>query len=571
MSHRNQLLRFTYIIAGIMAVLSIFFSSAVTDAHALGDGEQPAEAASFEELKTWLGDNMSTGGTIALTQDITVPAGESYTYINGRYRQEITIETQGHTIYIEGYLELWPYLTIRGDGSQQELLHVCPGGELWLTSVSIDAGENGVAILQEEGSFFLYSSEESMGLPPFSCTGQIISSQTITAATYWQYDFEKLPIIRIPEGGEFTPDMLPETVLALVNRDHGQSEEEVPVIWDESTFPSAQERTIVQGCFTEDYTQYGDSAPKCLVVWESEENPFFLNVYLEQATARYDMVFIYGEAPQAGTVSIQSSDDGETWTEITGTDGYEPITAGPDEELTWILSYSQADPGVERPRYYRMVLLLEDGTEYYSEALELTKDFFFTGADIEGGRGGETSPGEGEDQLPDDGLWGSGSTDDTPPSNPDSSENDGLDPGASDGGGDPATETPVSDSGNTEDPFPSDDTSDVSVNTESATTNSKTDISEQPKPLEQPSQVELPDQSDQSSQIQSQTSSDQSSQAGPQDAQQSDQDHLGQTDQPQEITSPTKTPSNVQTLIGAGIVICILIGSVVLAVICKRK
>lgn len=571
MKPRNAQLRFAYIIAGILTVLSIFFSSAVTDAYALGDEEQLAEAACFEELKTWLNENMSTGGTIALTQDITVPAGESYTYTNGRFRQEITIETQGHTIYIEGYLELWPYLTIRGDGSQQELLHVCPGGELRLTSVCIDAGENGVAILQEEGSFFLYSSEESMGLPEFSCTGQIISPQTITAATYWQYDFEKLPIIRIPEGGDFNPDMLPETVLALVNREHGECEEEVPVIWDESTFPSAQERAIVQGCFTDNYTQFGDSAPKCLVVWEAEENPFFLNVYLEQATSQYDMVFIHGETPQAGTVSIQSSDDGETWAEITGTDGYEPITAGPDEELTWILSYSQADPGVERPRYYRMVLLLEDGTGLYSEALELTEDFFFTSADIEGGRGGETSPSEGEDLLPDDGIWGSGSTDDTPPSNPDSSENDGLDPGASDGGGDPATETPVSDSGNTEDPFPSDDTSDVSVNTESATTNSKTDISEQPKPLEQPSQVELPDQSDQSSQIQSQTSSDQSSQADPQDAQQSDKDHLGQTDQPQEITSPTKTPSNVQTLIGAGIVICILISSVVLAVICKRK
>lgn len=552
MKRRNAQLHFSYIIAGILAVLSIFFSSAVTDAHALGDGEQTAEAASFEELKTWLNENMSTGGTIVLTQDITVPPEESYTFINGRYRQEITIETQGHTIYIEGYLDLWPYLTIQGDGSQQELLHICPGGELRLTSVCIDAGVNGVAILQEEGSFFLYSSEESMGLPEFSCTGQTISSQTMTAAAYWQYDFEELPIIRIPEGVEFTPDLLPESVLALVNRDNGEFEEKVPVLWDESTFPSSQERAIVQGYFTEDYTQYGDSAPKCLVVWESEENPFFLNVYLEQTTPQYDMIFMYGETPQAGTVSVQSSDDGETWTEITGTDGYEPIAAGSGEELMWLLSYSQTETGTERPRYYRMVLRQEDGTECYSEALELTDDFFFTKADIEGGRGGETSPGQGEDLLPDDGIWGSDSSDGASPSDPNASD-DTPDPGASDNIGNSATETPVSDHGNTEDSSPSNDTLESSLETERGTTEAKADLSQQTKPLEQPSQ------------------SDQNSLAESSAAQQSDQGHTAEIDGVQEPISPAKASGLVQILMGTGIVICILIGSVVLAVIRKRK
>lgn len=260
-----------------------------------------------------------------------------------------------------------------------------------------------------------------MGLPEFSCTGQIISSQTTTAAAYWYYNLEELPVIRIPDGGEFTPDMLPSKLLALINRDNGESEEEVPVIWDENTFPSEQKRALVQGSFADGYTQYGDSAPRCLVVWESEENPFFLNVYLEQATEWYDMVFLYGETPQAGTVSLQSSDDGETWRELTDTDGYEPITAGPKEALMWMLSYSHADSGTERPRYYRMVLLLEDGTECYSEALELTDDFFFTAADIEGGRGGETSPNQGDDLLPENGLWGSGVAEEETPSGSDTS------------------------------------------------------------------------------------------------------------------------------------------------------
>ena len=84
---------------------------------------------------------------------------------------------------MEGSVDLWPFLTIVGDGGQNEIFHVCPGGELRLVSISLDAGEDGIAIVQEEGSFLIYASEEGMGLPVFSCIGQIISPQTVTAAT----------------------------------------------------------------------------------------------------------------------------------------------------------------------------------------------------------------------------------------------------------------------------------------------------------------------------------------------------------------------------------------------------
>lgn len=117
---------------------------------------------------------MSTGGTIVLTSDITVPASESFTYTNGRYRKEVVVETMGHTIRVEGSLVLWPYLTVRGKDSQKELFHVYPGGELRLVSICLDAGENGTAVIQENGSFFMYGSEEEMCLPEFSCTGAIL-------------------------------------------------------------------------------------------------------------------------------------------------------------------------------------------------------------------------------------------------------------------------------------------------------------------------------------------------------------------------------------------------------------
>ncbi len=289
------------IAACLLSFLVAFFCPFFSYAQA--EEEQYAKAASFDALRASLAQMQSTGGTIVLTQDIVVPADASYTYNNGRYRKEVTIETNGHTIFVEGYLTLWPFLTIRGDGSQQTLFHVKPGGDLRLVSICLDAGENGTAIVQDEGAFLMYSSEESMGLPAFSCTGEIISAKTTTAAAYWRYDCEKLPIVRVPDGTDFTADMLPDQVLASVNRDYQEYEEEIPVIWDETTFPTEHERTLIQGRFTDAYAQYGDYFPQCLVVWESDTEPFFLNVYLESVTQSYDMVFMYTQSPVSGTLA----------------------------------------------------------------------------------------------------------------------------------------------------------------------------------------------------------------------------------------------------------------------------
>lgn len=74
-----------------------------------------------------------------LDQDITVPGSVQYSFVSGIFAKEITIDTAGHTIYVEGCLDLWPYLTIVGDGSISELLHVCSGGELRMTRITVDA------------------------------------------------------------------------------------------------------------------------------------------------------------------------------------------------------------------------------------------------------------------------------------------------------------------------------------------------------------------------------------------------------------------------------------------------
>lgn len=357
------------------------------------------KVSSFEELCTSLEQLKSTGGTIVLTRDITVPFEGSYIYNNGKHRKEILIKTEGHTIYVDGYLELWPFLTIRGDEDQKELLKVRPGGELWMTSICLDAGENGVAVVQEEGSFLMYGSEESLNLPPFTLKGKIICPETMTAAAYWHYDYEELPLVIVPGGKDFTADMLPDKVRAYINKDHQLIEEDMPVNWDEDSFPLEHERTIVEGSFGKGCSQYKDYIPKCLVVFESDTEPFFLNVYLKSLTEHLDMVFMYGRSPEQGTLYIQASEDGESWEDIAGTDGYEPIETEAKESFMWMLSYDKSDHTKKRPRYYRMVQILSEGTKVYSEALKLSDDLIFTSADIGGGRGGEISPNEGKDQL----------------------------------------------------------------------------------------------------------------------------------------------------------------------------
>ena len=90
---------YNVIITCLMSFLIAFFSPFVSYAQAQ-DEEQYLEVSSFDEFTLSLNQIQSTGGTLVLTQDITVPAEESYTYNNGRYRKDVVIETKGHTINV---------------------------------------------------------------------------------------------------------------------------------------------------------------------------------------------------------------------------------------------------------------------------------------------------------------------------------------------------------------------------------------------------------------------------------------------------------------------------------------
>lgn len=380
------------LIALVLICGFIFFFTSVK-------AEEPDTVATFRELSQWLDSHMVSGGQVTLGSDITVPADERYVYNTGLTKGEVKILTGGHTIYVEGELELWPYLVIEGDGSRGELLHVREGGSLNLISVTLDAGEGGTAIIQDEGSYLAYGDDENLDIPQFVCTGEILDSDRITAAAYSWLDAGELPVVRVPEGEDFTADMLPDTVQAKTDRENVYCYEDLEVFWDKTDFPDKKKRTIISGTFSQEYAQYREYSPRCLVVWESETTPYFLNVYI-QSSGYGEELFFEAVSPQPGLVHITGSEDGETWTELDGEEAlyYEPReVAEAGEEIWWQIHYaaSQGEGDTSRMKYYRMELELEDGTVLCSEALELGENDIYGSSDIGGGRGGETSPSEG--------------------------------------------------------------------------------------------------------------------------------------------------------------------------------
>lgn len=389
---------YAVIITQIVIFVLLLFICAFSVTAQAEEMDEISTVTTFDSLRQWLEENKRVGGTVVLGNDITVPPGESYDYLNAVYRKELTINTAGHTIYVEGYLSLWPYLRIEGDGSGKELIHIRPGGELSMTGITVDAGEHGTAVVQDEGAFLIYGSEEGMDLPSFSCTGSIVSPEKISAGAMAGYDRGQIPVIRLKQGEMFNEDILPDSVQARVNREHSDMTEDIPVRWEIP--PNQQERMIISGSFTEPYILFRDYEPVCLVVWESEEVPFFLNAYAERSEW-FLIVHIYAGTFLEGSTYIQYSSDGENWAEPAETDGGGSIqTAADGGDLAWHLILEKDTETDKVPIYFRMVQTSADKTETYSEVIELTGDDLFAASDIDGGRGGETSPSEGEDRLP---------------------------------------------------------------------------------------------------------------------------------------------------------------------------
>ena len=380
------------IIAEVIVFATILFFLNFDYVHA-SETENNDTVATYEEWKKWLESHRREGGTVVLTDDITVPEDENYLYDNGKYRKNITVKTAGHTIYVKGQMELWPFLSLEGTGGSEGIFHVCPGGSLTLISVSILAGsDKDTAVVQEEGSFFVYGEETGMGLPEFFCQGRMILADKPVVSAASAENYQDMPVIVIPEEENFSVSCLPAEDDVTINQSGKTDSTAIPVIWQDTDFPKERVRTVITGTYPDDYVVFRDQNPRCLVVYGSSTNPYFLLAFAETYQNSGLILHMDAFVPQEGTVTLQGSDDKRTWSDLES----QEVSEG--EQISWYPAYNLLEE--ESYTYYKMSQRLPDGTTVDSDILELTEEYTMEGTGIEGGRGGETRPTEGEDALP---------------------------------------------------------------------------------------------------------------------------------------------------------------------------
>ena len=359
-----------------------------------GMGGAPAEedtVSDWGELRAWLLDNRLVGGTVRLTNDITADGMFSYLANlgpNAGKLRPVTVDCGEHTIYIQGVLELdcineslTHLLTFTGDGTEEGLLRVLPGGTLNAYYITLDAGsEDGVALSQEEGGV-LNTAPARLAL-----TGTIAYGERPTI--FCEVPPLFVPALAVPDGE--APDLaaLPASVEVQVKFQGVTETQEVAVLWD--TAPAAEafaqrRRVTLQGRFTGEVTVDGmtfaaeDCAaavtPECVVAFR-EGGAALLNLEFQVGTSTSGMTsmvgYVYYIADPGATAvrALYSEDEGKTWRveqEFQDKkDQFLTVGAIPFQPGSWFLLElvypDPASPGGERLVHTDTVRIDEDNT-----------------------------------------------------------------------------------------------------------------------------------------------------------------------------------------------------------------
>ncbi len=114
---------------------------------------QKNEAAHFSEFKNWLIEHRRSGGTLNLTDDITVD--ETFV-LELLPTAPLIINTNQFTIYVQSELTLISYdftkIIIQGEGGENGLIQVLPQGICNLEAIQINALDHQTAAIQSENS-----------------------------------------------------------------------------------------------------------------------------------------------------------------------------------------------------------------------------------------------------------------------------------------------------------------------------------------------------------------------------------------------------------------------------------
>lgn len=373
-----------------------------------GPDTEPATPASdkitsFAGLKEWLKSNRKTGGKAVLQNDLVVSREENYTFSGWLNDPMMYVDAGEHTIYVEGALELNPYITVLGEGGENGIFHVKRDGILRLYDTSGQGllavrSRNGYALYQEEGSILDIGTEEIHGEIRFAEKPVVWPSYNYSLTT------DNInPILILPWEAQPDPSQFPETSPGYLSENgifYYNDELELGVTWDLDRFAEELEsrtRFVLTGAYTDSNVECFRGPPSLQVVFQRENHPVFLKCLSSLNEQRKILtVNLYFMANQADVdYAMEYSWDNKNWI----VDEEEPDW-DPQDGVGYIWQTFEYEDEGSPPRYFSISATDQNGNTVYSDTVTLDEHGGISGLDNGGGRNGETSPEEPGDTLP---------------------------------------------------------------------------------------------------------------------------------------------------------------------------
>lgn len=334
--------------------------------------EQVTDAVSTgDALIEWLESHKNTGGTVKLTDHVTLNGIYSICP-DGMSMPAVTVDTGQYTITIAGDIEFLSdyHLTFTGQPENGSLFYVAPQGTLSMSGVVVESGQG--ALWQEEGA----------GLIIDNCR---ISGDIHYADTPFVTDYYSVCVV--VDKDQTLDDVLPASIDCIVNR-RGEtgSYEPVPVSWILAGSEKQQEqrrRLLLQGSFVQ-----AASAEDVLCTVAYNDYPLTITeVRAAMTGSMYTFQGWYTKPEEALPITVMAeySFDGVNWF----TDEEKLVT---DVEATFLIAFPSNQRSMEAQSHIYIRLRGDDnGTEYLSNVLRYAADHLDCAEDIGGSRGGGTS------------------------------------------------------------------------------------------------------------------------------------------------------------------------------------
>ncbi len=328
--------------------------------------------SSGEELLSWLETNKYIGGTVKLTDDVTLE-GNYKLLLVPECERHIYIDTDIYTITVKGEVNFGSsdmLITFYGQGGEKGLLHVAPGGSLSLIGATVEAAEGRQALFQEEGAALILDKCKVTGAVHYAETPIVLyeCSRTVVA-----------------EPWQSAADVLPTAISCRVNRRGNEDMEEIPVTWNLAGYEELQEarhRFTCTGSFQGAASLY---PPVCTVAY----NDYPLTFTRVDAMLSCSVYFFKGEYitlldQGSERAVLEYSFDMENW-------NFHEDSAFLDNDGMFEFYIPQEEWDVQMDPYVYIRLCQNDnGMQHYSNVLRYEAADLSRVLDVGGTRGGGT-------------------------------------------------------------------------------------------------------------------------------------------------------------------------------------